>query len=74
MHVCQSRLEMSLGDHNCIPHEAVVAALPDLPRFYLNVASLGDGGRRLHSKGVAGGLLVKALDCRSKDPGFQSHL
>ena len=24
--------------------------------------------------GVAGGLLVKALDYGSKDPGFQSHL
>ena len=23
---------------------------------------------------VAGGLLVKTLDCGSKDPGFQSHL
>ena len=27
----------------------------------------------VHSR-VAGGLLVKALDCRSKGPGFQSHL
>ena len=26
------------------------------------------------SMGVEGGLLVKALDCRSKGPGFQSHL
>ena len=25
-------------------------------------------------EGVAGGLLVKALDYGSKDPGFQSHL
>ena len=25
------------------------------------------------ASGVAGGLLVKALDCGSKDPGFQSH-
>ena len=24
--------------------------------------------------GVEGGLLVKALDCGSKGPGFQSHL
>ena len=35
----------------------------------LNVKDVIDANRM----GVAGGLLVKALDYGSKDPGFQSH-
>ena len=60
-----------MTNKNDLPLSAVVDASLSCTHHYMNVTGQLKNNKHLE---VVGGLLVKALDCGSKGPGFQSHL